>query len=78
MVYGRGSQPGGRVPLGGREGLTRGTPVFSGLIGKIDFLNVYLGIFEIFADLNRNLADYRRTQLTKLKFFRTYNPPKDI
>jgi hypothetical protein len=25
-----------------------------------------LGIFEIFADLKRNLADYRRSQLTKL------------
>jgi hypothetical protein len=44
------------------------------LIGKIDFLNVYIGIFEIFADLNRNLADYRKTQVTKQKICGTYNP----
>jgi hypothetical protein len=28
MVYIRGSLPGGLVPLGGREGLAGGTPVF--------------------------------------------------
>jgi hypothetical protein len=30
--------------------------------------------FEIFSDLIRNLADYRRTQFSKLKFFIAYNP----
>jgi hypothetical protein len=33
-----------------------------------------LANFWIFADLYRNLAYYRRTQLAKLKFFLTYNP----
>jgi hypothetical protein len=44
------------------------------LIEKIDFLNVFMGIFRDFADLNKNWANYRRTQLAKLKFFLTYNP----
>jgi hypothetical protein len=29
--------------------------------------------FDIFSDLNRNLADYRTTQFAKLKFFLIYN-----
>ncbi len=64
----------GTRPPRGTWGVGKGDASFSGLIGKIDFLNVYLGIFEIFAYLYRNLVDYRRTQLTKLKFFWTYNP----
>jgi hypothetical protein len=51
----------------GTWGVGKGDASFFGLIGK----NI---IFEIFADLNRILADFTRTQLEKLKIFITYNP----
>jgi hypothetical protein len=64
----------GTRPPGGTWWVGKGDASFSGLIEKIDFLNVFMGIFLDFADLNKNWANYRWAQLAQLKFFLTYNP----
>jgi hypothetical protein len=65
----------GTRPPRGTGGVDKGDASFFWIDRKNRFFEcLYRHFFEIFADLNINLANYRRTQLAKLKFFLTYSP----